>query len=424
MDQLAEAIEYINEGDISKGLVILNDLKKRKTNKESLFELAQVFAHFGFIDDAKEIAERLLLDSPEETTFRIFLSECLMELNYEDEAIDQLQQIDQHDDHYLQAQLLMADIYQSQGLEEVAEQKLLEAADHNSNEPILMYALAEFYLAQGSSYKAIPYYERCIENPGDEIPIEELHLHYAEALSLNGEFEKALTYYEEASFQSLAIDQLFKYGVTAFEAKEWHKAIKAFEELQVQDEQYSTLYPYLAQAYEKIGALDEAIETVEKGLTIDEQNEELYFRASILAQKAGKMKDAETYLHEIFRINPASQKASHAYISLLKRENRYEEVVEHISTMTSFGEYDPIYEWDLAEGYNFLEEYDKARQHFEEAYPYFKNDSLFLEQYGRFLLDEGEKDKALILFKKAINIDREQSHLHELIMELEDHNHL
>src|SRR5699024_11877433 len=74
--------------------------------------------------------------------------------------IELLTSISEDDPAYLQALLQLADLYQSEGLFEVAESKLLEAKNIQPDEPIIDFALGEFFFSTGEYQRAIIHYEK------------------------------------------------------------------------------------------------------------------------------------------------------------------------------------------------------------------------------------------------------------------------
>ena len=419
MVRLSDAIAKIEEGNVSTGLDMLKEMAT-KANDDLLIEIAETYVHLGLLEDALYLLDQLLQKYPDHGELRILTAECLIDLDKEDKAIQYLNRIDETDEHYLNALLLLADLYQSQGLEEVAEQKLLRASRISPDEPVISYALAEFYLSQGRVHQAIPFYEKILDEPGIDLPIESIMVNYAEALSMNGDFEKALSYYEKGLKKQPLLDHLFKYGYTALRAEQFEKAIEAFEKLRTIDPHYATLYPHLASAYEAIGALDEAMDALESGMKVDEVNDELYYFAAKLSLKLGNRDQAKTLLKKTLTLNPESTKANHMLLSILKQEKRDREVIDHILQLKDSGEDDPSFEWDLADAYHSLEEYELARNHYENAYAFFKEDAQFLAQYGHFLLEEGDHKKALKHFRKALEMEGHREDLHELVAALEE----
>ncbi|WP_231686754.1 lipopolysaccharide assembly protein LapB [Bacillus sp. JCM 19034] len=139
--------------------------------------------------------DELLLLYPDEGELYTFAAELLIDMDEEDEAIEMLNEIKEDDPVYLQAQLLLADLYQMQSLDEVAEQKLLNAVKKAPDEPIISYGLGEFYLSRGDYGKSIPYLKKAVHS-GETIPDVYLELTLAEAYSATGQFEDALHYYQ------------------------------------------------------------------------------------------------------------------------------------------------------------------------------------------------------------------------------------
>lgn len=421
MTALEKAIEKIDAGDLNEGLQALEQLKNSSNDESLLFDIAQIYASYGFLQEALEIVENLLTIYPEEGEFILFSAECLIELGEDLEALEQLRSLKRDSEYYLSGLLLLADLYQVQGLEEVAERKLLEANELNPTEPIIWHALAQFYLAQGDYYKANLFYEKILTE-SDFVPDQTLYLQYAETLSMLGHFEKALPYFEKGlKSETTNLDGLFRYGYTAYKAKNYDKTIKALTELKVLDPQYSTLYPLLANAYIESGNPKQAITTLKKGIEEDEHNEELYFLLSKLLLQTGEKSEAEYYLQESFKLSNPSIQASHLFVSYLKKEHRYEDIIEHILKLKDqHDENDPILDWELAEAYEELEDFKKASEYYDACYPFLLENSEFLERYGYFLLEEGEQEKAKKCFKKAITLDKNLIHLEELIFDLEN----
>ncbi|MFA8438012.1 tetratricopeptide repeat protein [Pueribacillus sp. YX66] len=420
MTILEEAIRKIEIGKTAEGLKTLKQLKKNTNDEMLLFSIAQIYANYGFLHEALDTVQTLLNNYPEEGELILFSAECLIELGNDLEALELLHAIDQESDYYLRGLLLLADLYQAQGLEEVAENKLLEANNMNPREPIIWYALAEFYLTQGNYYKAGLYYEKLL-NDNNFTADETVYLHFAETLSMLGQFEKAIPYFQKGLQSETNLDGLFRFGYTAYKAGHYNTTIEVLTKLQSLDPQYSTLYPLLANAYTEIGNTKKAIDTLKRGLEHDEQNEEIYFLLSKLLMNTDKKHEAEQYLKESFALNSPSIKATQLYIDYLKEEGRYDDVIKHIHKLKERHEdTDPMLDWELAEAYEQIENFEKANDYFKASYPFLKDNSEFLERYGFFLLEEGKVQEAKTCFKKAITIDNNLFHLEELIDELEN----
>ncbi|WP_270179043.1 tetratricopeptide repeat protein [Alkalihalobacillus sp. CinArs1] len=418
MERLKQAISLIEAGNFEEGLKELTKVRET-ADHEGLYDLSNIYYNLGLIEDARDVVEELLMHYPNEGELLVQAAECYVELEQEQEAIAALSKIDENDAAYPPALLLLADLYQTEGLEEVAEQKLLEAKRISPDEPIIDFGLGEFYLTQGHHLKAVPYYEAVI-NTKSELANENIELRLAEALSGSGQFEEALTYYEKGLENAREINALFGYGFTAIQINEYKKAIHAFKELKDLDPQYSTLYPYLAKAYEEEGAVTEAIETLAQGIKVDEFNEELYLQASRLSFKSHDEESGERYLRELLAINPSHIEAAKTLATFFRTEERYDDILDLLQNIEEGEQSDPYLDWSAATALQHEEKYKEAINRYENAYTYFKNDPLFLEEYGLFLIEEGRRKEAIELFKHALKQDPTLTHLEEDIMRFEE----
>ncbi|MGA9290658.1 MAG: hypothetical protein WBV93_20180, partial [Anaerobacillus sp.] len=77
-------------------------------------------------------------------------------------------------------------------------------------------------------------------------------------------------------------------------------------------------------------------------------------------------------------------------------------------------------DWSAATAYAQVEEYKDAIKRYENAYTYFKNDPIFLEEYGSFLIEEGRRKEAVEAFKLALKLDPTLVHLEEEVLRFEE----
>lgn len=420
MEILEEAIQKLKSGNVDEGLNMLKYIAKNSKDKALLYEVAATYSNYGFLEEALDLARKLLKQHPDEEEFILLAADCFIELGDDLQAIEYLDAIKKSSGYYLTSLLMLADLYQMQGLEEVAENKLLEAYNLNKKEPIVWYALAEFYLSQGEYYKASLYYEKLLKDK--EFSADEtVNLHFAETLTMLGQFEQALPYYEKGLKSENNLDGLFRYGYTAYKAENYEKAIEILTKLHELDPQYTTLYPILANAYVQTKQMEKALEILKEGLAYDEFNSELYVFISKLYMQTGKHREAEEYLQKALALNTPSLEAIETYLTLLKEKDDCEGIIEFIQQLKDkHDDIDPVLDWELAKAHEQLENFDEAHKYYKACYPYLENDSQFLEQYGYFLMEEGYIEEAKTCFQKALNIDGQLFHLEELIEELEN----
>lgn len=416
MQEIEQAIALVDEGEIARGLSELEKAEK-KASDEDRFQIAQLYYEWGHVERAAGIAQQLVERYPEEPELVFFLAELFIDSDQEERAIDVLANIHSEDADHLRALLLLADIYTSQGLDEVAEQKLLEARRMAPEEPIVAFALGEFYFMMGDFKKSVALYEKVLEQGG--IPGENVELHLAEALSGSGEFEKALSRFQEIDDNELASDPLFHFGFTAFQAGEFEQAIHAFNQLKVRDPDYGKLYVYLAKAYREEGAMKEAFQTAVDGLKVNEFSDLLACEAGDIALSQGNVKQAEEFLKKTLKINALNHEALKLLAGLLSRQERYDELSELLGGIEDIEEQDPVFSWYLATAEREQENFDRAAELYEQAFPSFIEDPAFLDEYGDFLLEEGHRPEAVSMFKRALAADPSLIHLEDKIAHFE-----
>ncbi|NEU31154.1 tetratricopeptide repeat protein [bacterium LRH843] len=411
MNEIKHALREIELGKVEEGLEQLSNLEQT-ADHQSLYEIAEVYHQLGHIEKAKKIIDELLLFYPDEGSLYAYAAELLIDMDEEDEAIELLLEVREDDEAYLQAQLLLADLYQMQSLDEAAERRLLLAVKKAPDEPIILYGLGEFYLERGDYIKSIPYLKKAMHKK-EQLPDLRLDLRLAEAYSASGQFEDAFYYYRIGLEHANDPYALFGYGFTAFQLRDYVVAIKQLKELKELDPDFSSLYPLLAKAYEAEGYLDRALNTLEEGLKIDEYNEQLYIHAAKLNFKRQNPNEGERLLRHVIALNPSNVEAVQTLASYLKHQEMYEELLDLLNHVKKLGEEDNVYTWYAAAALKELDQFEEAYHRFQEVEKGFENDPEFLEEYGYFLLEYGLRDEAMDQFKKLVKIQPERVDIKE-----------
>src|SRR5699024_2182608 len=175
--------------------------------------MAELYIQWGVVEEASVSLDNLLSKLHDENELKIMFANIYIENNKEEKEIQLLNEITEIDDIYIQAIFQLADLYQAQGLYEVAEQKLLTAKQIVSKEEVIDFALGELYFSIGEYAKAINFYNHVKIELIADISLDE---RLAEANASIGNYEKALGYYEKIDIENP--DVLFKYGFTASQA--------------------------------------------------------------------------------------------------------------------------------------------------------------------------------------------------------------
>ncbi|KAB2338314.1 tetratricopeptide repeat protein [Cytobacillus depressus] len=403
MDKINKIISLLENGHQDEALEQYRNILINGTHEER-FILGEEMLQYGFMEEAKNLFERLLEAYPGEGELLVLLAEAHIDLGEEDEAILVLEQINDDDPSYPESLLLIADLYQMQGLYEVSEQKLIKAKSILPNEVIIDFALGELYAEQGKFLEAARVYEKVLETD-DMIAGVNVNQRMAEVLSVGGAFEQALPFYEKAMDEKVEIHTLFGYAFTALQAGYNRTAIEKFNELKELDPEYHSLYLNLAKAYEREEDLENSLQTIQIGIQYDEFNRELYYFGGKLALKLGKEEVAEKLLREALALDPEYVAAACDLNKLLLHQERFEEVIEITSLLKDFEEEEPRFIWDAAIAYKHLEEYSLALNKYNDAYTFFKEEPEFLSDYGNFLIEEGKTSEAAEVFSILVKME-------------------
>ncbi|MBC1418535.1 tetratricopeptide repeat protein [Listeria fleischmannii] len=393
------------------------DLAIQNGSDEEQFFLAEQLFSLGFLDEAEDLYELLLVNYKDEGALLVRAAEVALEKDDIDTAQDYLESVNKQDEAYVESLLVLADLYQMQGLFEVTEQKLLEAKKLVPDEAVIDFALGEYYLSQGRFLLAVQYYQTVLDTGITELAQGTISIYerIAEAYSASGAFEEALPFYEKALQEHESVDTLFGLGLTAFQAKEYVQAIHAFTHLKEHDPAYTTLYPYLSKSYQENGEPEKALEALKEGLKYDEFNKELFFEGGKVADRLGKLDEAEEFYRQAIVLDEEYVMAILELNKLLLAKEDFEGLLEVVEALPEELVTDPQIFWDLSVAYSGTEQYNKAKENFEKAYPHFENNPTFLREYGLFLREEGDIQNANAVFTRYLEFIPEDSEIRNLL---------
>ncbi len=378
-----------NEDLVEAQLALAQAIQEDDT--EILIELGEELLSLGFLEEAKEVFENLQKREPENEALNLPLAEIAIENNEIDAAFDFLEAIGKDNAAYPQALLITADLYQVLGIPEVSEAKLLEAARLLPEEELIQFALAELYFSTDRFDEAEKIY-RTLVATDLEVPGVSLTERLGSALSMQGKFEDAVLFLEEALEEEQTDDRLFQTAFVYLQLKENEKAIYYLQQLRVLNPQYQALYLYLAEALQAEELLEEAQAVIEEGLQENPFQVELYHFASENSYRLHDVKQAETYLLQALETGEKEDETLLTLSNLYLNEGMFEEVVAVIQRMEE--EDNPYALWNLAHAYNELEEFDAAAKYYEAANDALHHEPDFMKEYGIFLREEGRVDEA------------------------------
>ncbi|CAJ1227735.1 hypothetical protein LZY01_01210 [Levilactobacillus zymae] len=379
-------------------------LALRHDDDDTLFSLAEELYSLGFLNQSRRIYEKLLKKYPDEDELRTNLADIAIDEDKNDEALDYLNQVKPGSEAYVQALMVAADLYQTQELFEVSEQKLLTARKLAPDEPVITFALAELYFTMREFRKAIPLYLELITAGTTTLSrvnlVERLGVAYANA----GRFEQAIGYLKQIHPGDMTADVKFETAFTYLQLKDRLAAIHLFEELKDSDPNYTSLYPYLGQALEAENRLPEALTALQEGLGVDQYNEKLWLQAAHVATKLDDEDLAEKYLKQGHDLDADDLSAVIQLSNLYVKQERWDENVALIQPYVKDEGADPQLYWNLAVTAQHQENYAQARQAYDAAAPFFMDQPDFLKPAIYFYREEGASDQVKTLLQAYVKL--------------------
>lgn len=409
-----KVLQAIHEENLAEAQLMLTKAL-HNDDENDLADLGDELLSLGFLEEAQKVFEKLVSLFPEVDSLNIPLAEIAIEDNRIDDAFEYLEKIRKDSDSYVQSLLVTADLYQVLGIPEVSESKLKEAQKLLPDELLILFALGELYFINGQFTEAFAAYQELLDKEVTTISSISINERLGSSLSMLGEFEESIPYYEHALREGQTDDRLFHLAFTYLQLEDNQKAIILLQQLRMLNPQYHSLYLYLAEALQEEEMLTEAREVLEEGIKENPYLVDLYQLASENAYRLHDIQKAESLLQEALTLEEKKDETLLTLSNLYLNEERFEEVIETLKQMEEMAH--PYAEWNLAYAYNELEKFDLANTHYQQAYQELAHEPEFLKEYGLFLREEGEVATSKEILQQYLHYESTDS---EVILLLED----
>jgi tetratricopeptide (TPR) repeat protein len=390
----------------------------RKDEPEMLFSLAEELYSLGFSNMAKRVYTKLLEQFPTEDELKTVLAEIAISEGKDDEALNYLKQVTPTSNAYLEALLVLADLYQTQGLFEISEQKLLQAYRLAPDEAVIWFALGELYFSLKQYRQASEFYLKLIKADILEYAKVNILQRLGVSYAASGEFEQARQYLEQIPLPQLDADTLFQLAFTQLQLKDYEHAIQNFEELKEMTADYATLYPYLGVAYEQNGQLNDALVTFQEGISVDSYNVELYQMAGRVAAKLGQNEQAQKYWHKGLELEPENLTLLLELSNLLDALKLDEENLALLEEYLSQEQSDPQLYWNRGKALVRLDRYDEAIEDYQAVLKQLDESVDFLHDATLFFRNVGLREEALYCVQKYLQQVNDDFEMEQLFTEL------
>lgn len=384
-------LEALHNENLAEAQLMLAEAL-RQDDGDTLADLGEELLSIGFLEEAQQIFKKLLIDFPDADGLNLPLAEIAIENAQFDEALDYLGLVSKDSPSYVQSLLVLADLYQVMGIPEVSEAKLKEAELLLPGEPLIIFARGELYFVNGQFAEAVEQYTRLLDEGTTAISSVSINERLGTSYSMMGHFEEAVPFLENSLKEEQTDDRLFQLAFTYIQMHENQKAIILFQQLRALNPQYQSLYLYLGEALQEEELLEEAQEVLEEGIKENPFQVDLYQLASENAYRLHDAEKAEKLLQEAVALGEKVDESLLTLSNLYRTEERFEDVIDALGKMEETGH--PYAEWNLANAYNELEEFDQAKLHYKQAYQELAHEPDFLKEYGIFLREEGQLKEA------------------------------
>ena len=411
MNNSQQMLQALEEQDLTKAE---HYFVKALENDPSdlLYELATYLEGIGFYPQAKEIYLKIIEDFPE---VHLNLAAIASEDGQIEEAFAYLEEIQADSDWYVSALALKADLYQLEGLTDVAREKLLEALTY-SEDPLLILGLAELNSELENYQEAIQGYaqldNRTIYEQTGISTYQRIGFAYAQL----GKFETAAEFLEKAL--ELEYDDLtaFELASLYFDQEEYQKAVLYFKQLDTISPDFEGYEYGYSQALHKEHQVQEALRIAKQGLEKNPFETRLLLAASQFSYELHDASGAENYLLTAKEDAEDTEEILLRLATIYLEQERYEDILD----LQSEEPENLLTKWMIARSYQEMDDLDTAYDHYQELAGDLKDNPEFLEHYIYLLRELGYFEEAKVnvqAYLKLVPDDVQMQELHERLQE-------
>ena len=405
MNNSQQMLQALEEQDLAKAE---HYFVKALENDPSdlLYELATYLEGIGFYPQAKEIYLKIVEDFPE---VHLNLAAIASEDGQIEEAFTYLEEIQADSDWYVSALALKADLYQMEGLTDVAREKLLEALTY-SEDPLLILGLAELDSELENYQEAIQGYaqldNRTIYEQTGISTYQRIGFAYAQL----GKFETATEFLEKAL--ELEYDDLtaFELASLYFDREEYQKAVLYFKQIDTISPDFEGYEYGYSQALHKEHQVEEALRIAKQGLEKNPFETRLLLAASQFSYELHDASGAENYLLTAKADAEDTEEILLRLATIYLEQERYEDILD----LQSDEPENLLTKWMIARSYQEMDDLDTAYELYQELAVDLKDNPEFLEHYIYLLRELGYFEEAKVNAQAYLKLVPDDVQMQEL----------
>ncbi|HFR3766566.1 TPA: hypothetical protein ACHVGS_001175 [Streptococcus suis] len=387
MNNSEKMLACLDQQDLDKA----NKYFKRalvQDDEETLLALAAYLESIGFLPQAAEIYGKLQSQYPE---VAINLAQIAFEDGLVEEAFGYLEAIPDRHPAYLEALLVKADLYQAEGLSDVAREKLLEAS-HLSDEPIITFGLAELDMELENFKEAVSLYAQLDNREIYELTGVSTYQRIGLAYASLGKFEAAVEFLEKAVELEYDDQTVFELAALLFEQEEYQKANLYFKQLDTINPDFEGYEYAYGQSLHAEHQLEAALAMTQQGLAKNDFDANLLLQASQYAYELHDEAAAEDFLLRAREVIDDENEVALRLTNLYLEQERYEEVLLFLTDDLD----NVLARWNIAKANMALEEVEQALAIFDDLVADLADNPEFLADYVEALRLMGRAEDARV----------------------------
>lgn len=395
MSKSEQMLTALQNQDLERAEKYFEEALSQDSNQE-LLELADYLESIGFFPQAKRIYEKL---APFYSESYISLATIAGDDGDLEEAFAYLEEIDPTSEWYVAALLAKADLYQLEGLPDVAREKLLEAAKL-SDEPLVTFGLAEIEFELENFAQAIKEYarldNRSIYEQTGVSTYQRIGLCYASL----GKIEAAIEFLEKAVELEYDEETVYELAAILYGQEEYQKANLYFKQLDTISPDFEGYEYAYVQSLHAEHKTEEALAMAEQGLTKNPFETRLLLLASQLSYELHDVEKSENYLLAAQENADDVEEIALRLTNLYLEQERYEEVLAFENQDVD----NVLTRWNLARAYQALENVEKAGKLYQELAADLQGNPEFLEEFVYLLRELGRVKEAKVEVGKYLRL--------------------
>ncbi|WP_212573873.1 tetratricopeptide repeat protein [Streptococcus sp. 11-4097] len=409
MNNSQQMLQALEEQDLTKAEHYFAKALENDSS-ELLYELATYLEGIGFYPQAKEIYLKIVEDFPE---VHLNLAAIASEDGQIEEAFAYLEEIQPDSDWYVSALALKADLYQLEGLTDVAREKLLEALTY-SEDPLLIFGLAELDSELENYQEAIQGYaqldNRSIYEQTGISTYQRIGFAYAQL----GKFETATEFLEKAL--ELEYDDLTAFDLASlyFDREEYQKAGLYFKQLDTISPDFEGYEYGYSQALHKEHHVQEALRIAKQGLEKNPFETRLLLAASQFSYELHDASGAENYLLTAKEDAEDTEEILLRLATIYLEQERYEDILD----LQNDEPENLLTKWMIARSYQEMDDLDTAYEHYQELAGDLKDNPEFLEHYIYLLRELSYFEEAKVNAQAYLKLVPDDVQMQELLERL------